>query len=181
VLRWHEAAGADLVAQVAGGRLDVAVVYSARAGDGVALLPFFEDDLVARLPCDGSWDAGTSVSAAELEGLIVLLGGSAAEGHDQRCLALLREAGVEPRTATHPYGATGVPRGHVALTSRVLVGPAGRYATLEPRHAVRFSFAVREHGPSPEVEAFADQARAVAAARGWGRRTRRAVAALSRS
>jgi DNA-binding transcriptional LysR family regulator len=166
LLRWREASSDDLTAEVADKRLDLAIVHTVRAVDGVSLVPFFDDLLVAHLPDSWAGRREAEISLAELEGLVVLVG-SPMGGHDRRCLALLAEAGLDPRTAIAPYGVRRVPDGHVAITSRLLVAPHGLHAVIRPRRPVRFSFAIREHTLTPALERFIATARGVCAAQRW--------------
>lgn len=165
--RWREACSEDLVAEVAAGTLDAAVVYGVRSVDGAVLVPFFDDELVAQLPSGGPSPPPEGLPLAALDGRALLVA-SPQSGHDRRCLALLAEAGSTARTTTASYGTARVPPGHVALTGRVLVAPGAPCAVIRPGRVLRFSFAVGEGPLTAELERFIARARAVAAAEGWG-------------
>jgi DNA-binding transcriptional LysR family regulator len=167
-VRWREAGAADLFDELLDGRIDVAVAHSAGAADGTVVVPFFEDELVAHLPDDVAAPIDGTLALRDLEGLTLLVDGPDGSGHDERCLALLRSAGLRPRTALRCYAALDVPAGHVAITSRALIGPARRCASIRPRQVMRFSFVLREHGRTPAVDAFVTHARIVQRASGWG-------------
>jgi DNA-binding transcriptional LysR family regulator len=167
-VRWHEAASDDLMEDVLAGRLDAAVVHSARSGTGLTVVPFFEDLLVAQLPADTAGHVEGEMAVRDLDGLRLLVSGPRHDGHDRRCLALLHDAGVRPRTSTRAYGATEVPPGHVALTGRALVAPGEPYAVITPRQSLRLCIALRERSTSPAIAAFIQRARSVQRECGWG-------------
>jgi DNA-binding transcriptional LysR family regulator len=165
--RWYEAQVGDLAVEVQAGRLDVAMVHCGRAVEGLSAVPWFDDDVVARLP-EGEASPRAAIRLEDLDGRTLLLGGRGSEDHDQLCLAMCREAGLEPRTATAPYGSCDVPPAHVALSSRALVGAARAYAVLSPPRTVRFSFLVRARQASADVAAFIETARAIQQRERWG-------------
>jgi DNA-binding transcriptional LysR family regulator len=95
-----------LLRDVAGGRLDLAVVFCAPhdVPAGVELALVRDEPAIVHLPAEHPLAARAAVTLADLTGETVLVaGGRESGGFTDRVLAAFAAAGVAPRTAPDPY------------------------------------------------------------------------------
>src|SRR4051794_20014050 len=161
-----------LLRDVAGGRLDLAVVFCAPAPppDGVALELLRDEPAVVHLRADHPLAARPAVAPADLAGETVLVAASdESSGYSRHVLAALASAGVRPRTRADPYPDLGTQAVREGLGVVVYVRSAfppetggTAFVPLEPSVRLPFHLAWRPASRTPAVDAILAVARELA-------------------
>ena len=181
----REQLSGPLVADLAAGELDAALVFAAEHVEGVAYEPVSEQSLMVIVPEGHPLAERRSVALAELEGERFLMPrASQSPGLHGALERLCLAAGFSPRVADETIEfdedllLLKAGRG-IVVTTRDHLGPrvpGVRALALDPPEWLPVELAVHAHDRSPNVVRFADCVRELRAQHGWLESPRRAVA-----
>ena len=163
---------AALVRDVAGRRLDLAVVFCARPAPGVVTELLAAEPAVVHVWADHPLAARESVELVDLrDETLLVAGGPDSPGFTEKVLALCREAGFEPDTIPDPYPDLGLQAVRERLGVAVYVGTAfsgeptdTRLVPIRGGVTLPFHLAWAEAARSAALDALIEAARTSAAA-----------------
>jgi LysR family transcriptional regulator, benzoate and cis,cis-muconate-responsive activator of ben and cat genes len=163
-----------LAAQIASGRLEVALGFCTAPTSGVLREPLLEEAAVVAVAAGHSLSKKGAVTLRELsDETFALVDSQDGPGYNRAVVSLCREAGFEPRTAPNPQGPmaweTAVrAQGCVGLTTRSAAASTARgirLLRLDPPTTFQLELlqpAAPEETRGPAGRAFAELARSVA-------------------